>query len=106
VKREFKPGDWVVYRKQKFSVHPGQNARGIHPAPHGDGYNYEVEKFWTVVAAQPDEKIVVRTRRGKQLTLSVHDPALRPARWWERLLFRQRFPALNSADLTSGNASS
>jgi hypothetical protein len=94
MKREFKPGDRVIYRKQKYSVHPGQNARVIHPAPHGDGYSYEVEKFWTVVAMEPDQKILVCTRRGKQLTISIHDPALRPAHWWERLLFRHRFPVL------------
>jgi hypothetical protein len=89
----FRPGDVVVYRKQKGSVHPGRHARDIQPAPHGDLYSYAVEKFWRVVAVRPDNTLVVRTKKGKQHTLAAGDPNLRPARWWERLLFWHRFPA-------------
>ena len=92
----FKPGDYVIYRKQKFSLHPGNHARDIRPAPHGDSYSYEVDKFWTVLGTEPDEKIVVCTRRGKRLRLNAGDPALRRAYWWERFLFRRRFPVLQS----------
>ena len=95
---DFRPGDCVIYRKQKYSVHPGPHARGIDPAPCGDYYSYQVDKFWTVVAVQPDRKIVVRTRRGKQLTLQADDPALRRAAWWERFLFRRRFPQIKAGD--------
>jgi hypothetical protein len=91
----FKPGDLVVYRKQKFSVHPGPNARGIFPAPNGDSYTYCVDKFWKVLAVLPDGSLVVCTRRGKQHTIAAADPALRRAYWWERLWFRPRFPTLN-----------
>jgi hypothetical protein len=38
--------------------------------------------------------VIVCTRRGKRLTLQDNDPALRRARWWERLLLWQRFPNL------------
>jgi hypothetical protein len=82
----------VVYRKQKVSVHPGPHARDVRPAPNGDSYSYAVEKFWRVVAVQPDDTLVVRTRRGKQHTVAARDPNMRPARWWERLLRRRRFP--------------
>jgi hypothetical protein len=51
-----------------------------------------VEKFWTVIAVLPEGKIIACTRRGKQHTLRADDPALRPARWWERILFAKRFP--------------
>lgn len=88
----FKPGDCVIYRKPKFSVHPGSHARDIHPAPNGDSYAYFVPKFYRVVAVQPDHTLVVRTRRGRQHTLAAADAALRRARWWERLLFAGRFP--------------
>ena len=88
----FKPGDFVVYRKQKHSVHPGPHARGISPAANGDNYSYYVDKFWTVVSVQPDRTLVICTRRGKQHTVVADDPALRRASWWERLLFRHRFP--------------
>jgi hypothetical protein len=89
---QFKPGDFVIYRKQKFSVHPGPHARSISPAPHGDSYSYWVDKFWRVIAVEPDHRLVVCTRRGKRHTLSADDPAMRRASWWERLLLWHRFP--------------
>jgi hypothetical protein len=89
---QFRPGDVVVYRKQKFSVHPGPHARDVQPAPNGDSYSYAVEKFWRVVAVQPDDTLVVRTRRGKQHTIAAGDPNVRAAHWWEQLLFWHRFP--------------
>jgi|SRR6516225_4375882 hypothetical protein len=94
----FKPGDQVIYRKQKRSVHPSPHAKGVYPARNGDYYSYEVSKFWMVVAVQANDRIVVRTRRGKQLTIDSEDPALRRAHWWERLFFRHRFPELKLAE--------
>jgi hypothetical protein len=88
----FKPGDCVVYRKPKFSAHPGPKARSIWPTPCGDTYSYCVDKYYRVIAVQPDRKVVVLTRRGRQHTLAADDPALRRARWWERLVLRHRFP--------------
>jgi len=96
----FRPGDYVIYRKQKCSVHPGRHAKDIYPAPYGDFYSYEVDKFWTVMAVLPNDQIVVCTRRGKQLTLGTGDPALRRAHWFERFLFRHRFPVLKPGDST------
>ena len=87
-----RPGDVVVYRKQKTSAHPGPRARDVQPATHGDSYAYAVEKFWRVVAVRSDHTLVVRTRKGKQHTVAAGDPNLRRARWWERLLFRHRVP--------------
>jgi hypothetical protein len=87
-----RPGDVVVYRKQKSSLHPGPHARDIQPAPHGDSYYYSVEKFWRVVAVLADNSLVVRTRKGKQHTIAASDPNLRRTHWWERLLFWHRFP--------------
>jgi hypothetical protein len=89
----FRLGDFVIYRKQKFSARPGAHARDIHPAPNGDTYAYCVPKLYRVIAVQPTQ-VVVRTRRGRQHTLAATDPALRRARWWERLLLWDRFPAL------------
>jgi hypothetical protein len=89
---QFKPGDLVVYHKHKFSVRPGRHAKEVCPAAHGDSYSYSVEKLWRVVAVQPDHQVVLCTRRGKRHTVAEHDPALRRAHWWERLLFRHRFP--------------
>jgi hypothetical protein len=103
---QFERGDCVIYRKQKISVRPGPHARDIHPAPHGDSYSYEVDKFWTVIAVQSDGQITVRTRRGKQLTLNAGDPALRRANWLERLIFRRRFPPLETVDSKEPGAAS
>ena len=97
----FKPGDYVIYRKKKVSLRPTPHAKSVYPAPNGDFYSYNVDKFWTVVAVEPNDQIVVRTRRGKQLTLSAFDPALRRAGWLARLLFRNRFPSLDVADSAS-----
>jgi hypothetical protein len=88
----FRPGDVVVFRKQKTSLHPGPNALEILPAPNGDSYSYSVDKFWRVVAVKPDHTLVVRTRKGKQHTIPTHDPNLRRTRWWEQLLYQHRFP--------------
>jgi hypothetical protein len=90
----FLPGDYVIYRKQKFSAHPGPGAKNIYPTPNGDTYSYAVDKFWIVVAVQPNGRIMVRTRRGKQFELNADDPALRRAHWLLRLWFWDRFPAL------------
>jgi hypothetical protein len=98
----FRPGDCVIYRKRKFSTRPGPNAREIYPAPNGDLYAYDVDKFWKVIALQPEgTDIIVCTRRGKHLTVHVDDPALRKAYWFERLLFRNRFPTTAATAATS-----
>jgi hypothetical protein len=94
----FKAGDCVIYRKQKFSSHPGPHARGISPAPNGDSYSYCVDKCYRVMSVRPDRTVVVCTRRGRQRTLAADDPALRRAKWWERLLLRRRFPPCPSAE--------
>ena len=93
MKAQFHPGDLVIYRKQKISLCPPRGAKCVSPAAHGDQYSYLVDKFWTVVAVEPNDAILVRTRRGKELRVLADDPSLRPASWLERLLFRHRFPA-------------
>jgi hypothetical protein len=89
----FKPGECVIYRKQKFSTHPGPRATSIWPTPNGDSYSYCVDKYYRVIDVRPDNKVIVVTRRGRQHTLAADDPALRKPRWWQRLFFRRRFPA-------------
>lgn len=93
MKAQFHPGDLVIYRKQKISLCPPRGARHVSPAVHGDHYSYLVDKFWTVIAVEPNDAILVRTRRGKELRIPAEDPCLRPASWLERLVFRRRFPA-------------
>lgn len=94
MKAAYRPGDHVVYRMNKISVDPGPRAHDIHPSPHGDTYSYLVDKYWTVSEVLIDGQLVLVTRRAKQHVVSPDDPRLRPARWWEDLLYRSRFPVL------------
>lgn len=100
----YRPGDRVIYTATKHSAHPGPRAEAVHPEQHGEGYWYDVKKYWLVVQVQPDGALVVITRRGKERSLAATDPRLRHARWWESLLFRDRFPRLSSGQ-SSGHPS-
>jgi hypothetical protein len=88
----YRPGDRVVFTVTKYSAHPGPRAEAVDPEPHGEGYLYNVKKYWLVEAVQPDGMVSVVTRRGKHRVLPAQDPRLRPARWWETLFLRSRFP--------------
>jgi hypothetical protein len=92
--QSFAPGDPVVYHMTKRSTRPGPRAADVRPALHGEDYAYHVEKHWTVTAVRPNGQVEVCTRRGKRHVLRADDPALRPARWWERWFRGNRFPAL------------
>lgn len=89
--RDYRPGDWVVFRKPKCSSVPGRRARHVFPAQHGEEYFYEVEKYWVVEEVAGDH-LIVRTRRGKRHLLEPDDNRLRRATLWERLLHKGRFP--------------
>ena len=67
----FKPGDPVIFRMTKQSTDPGPRAVDIHPAPAGEMYSYQVDKFWTVIEVLADGKVMLVTRRGKQRTVDV-----------------------------------
>jgi len=90
---EYKRGDAVIYRQSKLSPHPGPRAEGVRPMPTGEDYSYCVNKFW-IIAEDPGDKVVVKTRRGKVHRIDVDDPNLRHAHWWEKLIYRDRFPHL------------
>jgi hypothetical protein len=93
----YRPGDRVIYLVSKHSTHPGPRAESVQPEEHGEGYQYDVKKYWLVVQVQPNGLLTVVTRRGKQRAVAATDPRLRPARWWECLLFRSRFPQFEAA---------
>jgi len=89
----YRAGDRVIYTATKHSAHPGPRAEAVQPEQHGEGYWYDVKKYWLVVGVQPDGFLVVITRRGKERSIAASDPRLRLARWWEWLLYRDRFPS-------------
>jgi hypothetical protein len=94
----YKTGDRVVYMATKHSTHPGPRAESVAPEPHGEGYSYNVKKYWLVMGVQSDGRLKVVTRRGKHRLLPTGDPRLRPARWWESLFLGSRFPQLPGPD--------
>ena len=95
--KQFKPGDWVIYRKQKTSVSPGLRAKNMSPAPKGDTYIYIVEKYWIVDEVLGNGEVGLRTRRGKHHIVATDDPRLRRANWLERILLGSRFRAVEEA---------
>jgi hypothetical protein len=94
MRKTFRPGDLVVYRKTKHSTHPAPRAANIQPAPNGDDYSYTIDKFWIVEHVLDDGTIVAATRRGKRNRLKPDDPMLRHANLLQKFLFRNRFAAL------------
>ncbi len=91
----FHAGELVICRVCKRSTHPGPRAVDVRPERAGEGYLYEVEKFWTVRAVNGDQ-LEILTRRGKLRVVNAFDPAIRKANWWERTLHRDRFPVLSN----------
>jgi hypothetical protein len=88
----YRPGDRVVFTATKHSAHPGPRAEAVDPEPHGEGYLYNVKKYWLVQSVRPDGMVALVTRRGKNHVLPAADPRLRLARWWEAFFLRSRFP--------------
>jgi hypothetical protein len=99
----YRPGDRVVYIANKHSAHPGPRAEAVQPETHGEGYSYDVKKYWLVRQVQPDGTLTVVTRRGKERAVAAADPRLRPASWWECFFCRGRFP-LSPDSSTSGSS--
>lgn len=89
--KKFSAGDWVLYRKLKHSRAPGRRARDVAPAPHGDGYSYYVDKFWTVEDVLGDGFLKLRTRTGKTHLVAATDPNLRRITWWNRWMYKRHF---------------
>ena len=88
----YEKGDPVVYVMTKQSEHPGPRATNVQPAPHGDTYRYQVDKYWRVKDVLPDGEILIVTRRGKERLVRTDDPSLRKPNWLERVFRSDRFP--------------
>jgi hypothetical protein len=96
-------GEPVIFRASKRSTHPGPRARHVRPEVGGEGYQYEVDKFWAVREISGDQ-LVLLTRRGKVRVVEMRDPALRRAAWWERIAYRDRFPHIQEANARPDNS--
>jgi hypothetical protein len=91
-RRSFLRGQPVVYRKSKCSSRPGPRAIRVDPAPRGEQYAYQVDKYWRVAAVCDDATILLTTRTGKIHAVRRDDPNLRHATLWERWRYGARFP--------------
>lgn len=98
----FKVNDWVICTREKYGLSPGKRAKNITPAPNGDLYSYEVDKYW-VVREVLEKELVLETRTGKQHVISRKDRRIRVASWWERWLYRNRFPGKSDLAATPSN---
>lgn len=95
MRTKYEVGDRVVYTRDKHSTRPGPRAKNVFATPHGETYEYQVDKYWRVTEVDPNGSVIVRTRRGKRHVVAVTDPRLRPAKWWEKWLYDSRFPKAN-----------
>ncbi|MBL8814213.1 MAG: hypothetical protein JNM43_28855 [Planctomycetaceae bacterium] len=100
----YRPGDLVIYTVSKQSPTPGPRARAIQPSEYGEDYTYVVDKFWMVSELVGDNQVQIITRRGKTRTVSIDDPLLRKAGWWQRFRYRDRFPSPESLQSTTAAA--
>jgi len=91
---QFKPGDLLIYKKQKQSEAPGPRAHSLAPAVQSGKFRYVVDKYWIVVDAHNDGTLEVQTRRGKRHRLHADDPNVRRANWWQRIWYRSRYREL------------
>ena len=94
MQKRFRVGDKVVFTRDKYTTKPGPRAKNVIATPHGETYEYQVDKFWIVAAMDGESKLVLQTRRGKRHTVSTDDPRLRKASLWERFFYASRFPSL------------
>ncbi len=90
----WKPGDRVVFAKQKFSTTPGRRSRTVDASRRGEYYAYVVDKYWLVKTVLEDGQVLLVTRRGKEHRFHPNDPRLRAATLWERWRHHQRFKAI------------
>ncbi|MCA9134266.1 MAG: hypothetical protein KDA45_13955 [Planctomycetales bacterium] len=88
----FRPGDKIVYTRDKCSTRPTPRAKNVVAARRGESYHYQVDKYWVVADVMNDGNLLVKTRRGKELLVAATDPRLRKASLLERLFKADQFP--------------
>jgi hypothetical protein len=85
---KFFRGDRVIYEEET------RNPGGTGSEAGGDSADI-VQHFMTVRESSKKGTVVLVTQTGKMHVTLNTNPNLRRARWWERLLYRDRFPRLN-----------
>lgn len=99
MRRNFSVGDRVVFTRDKHTTKPGPRAKNVVATPHGEMYEYQVDKYWLVVGVQADGQLIFKTRRGKYHSFPANDPRLRKASLWERIFRSKLFPVAGDQEL-------
>lgn len=99
--KTLQPGDRVIFSATKHGPRPTPRAKDVRPEPNGEGYSYCVDKFW-IVTEKRERQVFLLTRKGKLRVLGADDPRLHVASWWQRLIYRKRFPQGNP--IRTGNS--
>lgn len=100
----FKTNDWVIFTREKHGLSPGKRAKNISPAPHGELYSYEVDKYW-IVREVAGPELVLETRTGKRHRIAASDPRLRSPNLFEKWWYSSRFPVKNTPQQQTDPAS-
>jgi hypothetical protein len=87
----FRIGDCVVLREERRDTHPSRGARDVRPEPYGEGYRYVLEEYWRI-SEQHAGRLLLRAQWGETRLAEANDPHLHVVSWWERLIYRHRFP--------------
>lgn len=98
--KSFNVGDRVVYTRDKHTTKPGPRAKNVIATPHGEMYEYQVDKYWLVIGVQADGQLIFKTRRGKLHSFPADDPRLRKASLWERLFKAKLFPVASGQEFS------
>jgi len=98
--KSFRVGDRVVFTRDKHTTKPGPRAKNVVATPHGEMYEYQVDKYWLVIGLQGNDQLVLKTR-GKQHLFPASDPRLRKASLWERFFKSKLFPTMSSPEFSS-----
>lgn len=104
--KRFQVGDRVVFTRDKHTTKPGPRAKNVVATPHGEMYEYQVDKYWLIVGIQADGQLILKTRRGKRHVASASDPRLRKATLWERLFKAKLFPTNSDREIPVSDATS
>jgi hypothetical protein len=99
--RTFRLGDCVIFREERRDTHPSSGARDVRPESCGEGYLFVVNEFWRVSELHTGH-LLLRASGNKTRVADANDPHLQVAPWWQRLLYRHRFPKLDTSGSPGG----
>jgi hypothetical protein len=92
--RKFSRGDCVIFDEVPQTASIESRSGGELDSATGEESAYIVQHYMTVRESSQKGTVVLQTKSGKMHVTLNTNPNLRRARWWERVLYRDRFPQL------------